>query len=393
MSIIKRQQNHLDWSGRVVELSTLLHEAVRLLQFMVSVDTSQGTEVVLAEHIVRVLHKEGIDAKVYEPQKGRGSLVAHLPGGNRPPLVLLSHLDTAPAGESKWPFPPYSGDLKDGEIRGRGAIDCKGLAVAHLAVLLAINRLGIRLDRDIYLVSSAGEEEGGTVGTAWLLARHPKLRAAEYVLSEGGGFGFETASGRYHLCQVGEKGRLSLSVRSDIPVETILNYARVLVGKIKSLEELPESTELKNKLDLGRILSNTVRNHGSEVIFEILPGTDLERLFEDFTSFIRKQDPNARIVIQEWAEGTISKTDTFLYEALKRETYKIGGAGTVPYITPGYSDNRFFRRQGIKVYGYQPLLPDCKPSWIHGVGERISLSSLQFGIKLLFNIITAAFRV
>ena len=376
---------------KTIDLRTIQRETIRLLQYLISVDTSRGNETILARHVAQLINSEGIFTKIYEPEKGRGSLVAHLQGGNKPALVLLSHLDTAPAVEKDWPFSPYSGEIVDGEVRGRGAIDCKGLLAVHVAVLIAIKRSGLKLDRDLYLVSTADEERGGDLGAARLLAQCPELRSAGYVLGEGGGWGFAMASGNYHLCQVGEKGRLILSVNSTLTSREILNCAWKVAKKVKSRSQLPNPRILSEKLNLNRNLANTVWGQGSEITFEILPGIDLETVFGKFTNSLRKRAPFAEIKVREWTEGTITDKDPYLYEIIHKETVRIAGASVVPYITPGYSDNRFFRSLGAAVFGYQPLLPDCRPSWIHGQGERLGLSSIELGIKLLLNIIITGF--
>lgn len=372
-------------------LVSIVNEAVQILQNLISIDTSQGSEIILAKYVDGLLSKEGLSVIVSEPVKGRGSLVAHLTGGKSSPLVLLSHLDTAPANITEWPFSPYSGELKDGWIQGRGAIDCKGLLAVHLAVIFTIKRLGLRLNRDLFLVSSAGEEEGGVIGTSWLLAKHPKLKTAEYILGEGGGFGFETKEGQYQLCQVGEKGKLAILLRSRMSYSKILYYASKVAQKYSYFEEIQYPSVLTEILDMNRIQHNNVWVDHEKVTFELLPTIDLERILRDFTKFIKREDSDFHLEVLEWTEGTISNKNSFLYEVIRRETRKMVGNDAVPYITPGYSDNRFFRRLGIKVYGYQPLLPHCRPSWVHGINEKISISSLEFGIKLLFKIITKAF--
>ena len=371
--------------------SPIVNEAVKILQNLISINTSQGSEIVLAEYVARLLSKEGISVIVSEPVKGRGSLVAQLTGGKSSPLVLLSHLDTAPASITEWSFSPYSGELKDGWIQGRGAIDCKGLLATHLAVIFIIKRLGLQLNRDLFLVSSAGEEEGGFIGTSWLLTKYPKLKTAEYVLGEGGGFGFETRERQYQLCQVGEKGKLIIFFRSRTLHSKILYYAGKVAQKYNSFKEIQYPTVLTKILDMHRIQHNNVWVDCEKVTFELLPTINLERILWDFTKFMKREDSNFRLEVLEWTEGTISDKSSFLYEVIRRETKKMVGNNIVPYITPGYSDNRFFRKLGIKVYGYQPLLPHCRPSWIHGISEKISISSLEFGIKLLFKIITEAF--
>lgn len=377
-----------------LDLAVMRKEAASILSFLVSVDTSRGAEIILACYLRRVLENSGLAARIYEPFPGRGSLVACLTGGSKPPLVLLSHLDTAPAAEADWPFPPFpafSEAVQDNEICGRGAIDCKGLATVHLLVFLTLSRLGVKLDRDIYLVSAAGEEEGGHVGTGWLLNHLPPLRQAEYVLGEGGGFTLETREGLFQLCQIGEKGKLRLSLKTTLPKKQLATLARATLERLKANFCLPLAPGLTEKLDMESIRTNRFHIQDSEITFEILPRVNVEHCFQEFAKELAQKDPQALITIKDRAPGTSSSTDTPLYTALKRETGKLHEARLAPFITPGYSDNRYFRALGAAVYGFQPLLPGHNPGWIHGTGERIGLSSLTFGVEVLFTTIMTAF--
>ncbi len=375
-------------------LAALGKEAASILSFLVSVDTSRGGEIILARYLGQLLEKSGLAARIYEPFPGRGSLVACLTGGSKPPLVLLSHLDTAPAAEADWPFPPFptfSEAAQANEICGRGAIDCKGLATVHLLVFMTLSRLGVKLDRDIYLVSAAGEEEGGHVGTGWLLNHLPPLRRSEYVLGEGGGFTLNTREGLFQLCQIGEKGKLRLSLKTTLTKGQLATLARAALEGLKADFCLPLPPGLEEKLDMKNIRTNRFHIQDSEITFEILPHGDVESCFQAFAKALSREDPGAQMTIKDRVPGTISSPRTPLYTALERETGKLQEARLAPFITPGYSDNRYFRALGAAVYGFQPLLPGHNPGWIHGTGERIGLSSLTFGVEVLFTAIMTAF--
>jgi len=293
----------LDWEALMIEI-------VAHLRFMVSRDTSAGNETVLARHLQKAFREEGLWGHVHEPSGGRGSFVGVLPGGGEAPLVLLSHLDTAPADDSQWPFPPHSGELRDGVVYGRGAVDCKGLVAAHLGVIFALKRVGARLDRCVYMVSAAGEEEGGEVGTASLLEAFPSLRSAAYVLGEGGGYGFDLPSGRVNLCQVGEKGRLVLRVRSRLPTSALRSLAQRVADETSAGRKRVDCGELRalaTYLDLDRICRNVARCEDGRVIFETMPGFRKEEIMSRLARLLESRDPLARVSVSRWEEGVVSE--------------------------------------------------------------------------------------
>ncbi|AZO95951.1 M20/M25/M40 family metallo-hydrolase [Halocella sp. SP3-1] len=378
------KNNQIDWKK-------ILYQTTKFLQYLISINTSGKNESILAQYTAQMLNNHDIEAKVYETEKKRGSLLARLPGGQKRALILLSHLDTAPVSKDKWPFNPYSGKIKNNWIYGRGAIDCKGLLAVHVATIITIKLLNLKLERDLYLISTAGEEEGGKIGVARLLEECPDLKDAEYVLAEGGGFRVKDKNTNYQLCQIGEKGRLKLIVNSKTNNKLILKYAQKTVQTYNPDNKLALPQTVSKRLDTERIFKNNVLQKENIITFETMAALDLKDIYNTFTKYMKKKDSQADIKIKKWIPGKISSTNTELYQTLKKETIEKAKAIVIPYITPGYSDNRFFREVGIKVYGYQPLLADCKPSWIHGIGERISLDSLNFGIQLLFNIISSAF--
>lgn len=109
------------------------------------------------------------------------------------PFLLMSHLDVVPANPDEWDEPPFSGKIKDGYIWGRGALDCKGVALAHLMVFLLLKRNDISLNRDIIFLTAADEENLGLKGMEWLVKNHYDLIEAEFALNEGGGISIKSS--------------------------------------------------------------------------------------------------------------------------------------------------------------------------------------------------------
>ena len=163
--------------------------AVEWLQEYIRIDTVNppGNEIAGARFFAAILEAEGIPYEMVESSPGRGNIWARLDGGDAPALVLLHHIDVVPADPDYWTVGPLSGEVRDGVLYGRGAIDTKGLGIAHLAAFLELHRSGAPLDRDVIFMATADEEAGGFFGVGWLVEQRPGLFAdVGYVLNEGG---------------------------------------------------------------------------------------------------------------------------------------------------------------------------------------------------------------
>jgi acetylornithine deacetylase/succinyl-diaminopimelate desuccinylase-like protein len=189
----------------------LEEDAVGYLRALIRFDTSNppGGEGPAAAYVAGVGRAEGLEAHLFEAAPGRGSAVLRLAadGSIERPILLLSHLDTVPAEAAKWRHGPWSAEVADGCVWGRGAIDSKLTTAVQLAALLDLARSGARLRRDVVLAATAGEEGGGPAnGAAWLAGNRPDLVGAEHTLNEHGGFCLEIGRRRYYTLAVAEKG-------------------------------------------------------------------------------------------------------------------------------------------------------------------------------------------
>jgi acetylornithine deacetylase/succinyl-diaminopimelate desuccinylase-like protein len=183
-------------------------EAVRHLQALIRIDTSNppGNETPAAKYVAGVLADEGIQTRVLEYAPGRGSAVARLRGGGEgPPLLLMAHLDVVPAKDNDWTHPPFAGEVADGYVWGRGAVDTKNATVIQLTALLTLARSRVSLKRDLLLAAMADEEVGGQ-GAQFLATQHPEWVKAEYALNEGGGEAFIVNGRRIYTFQMAQKG-------------------------------------------------------------------------------------------------------------------------------------------------------------------------------------------
>jgi acetylornithine deacetylase/succinyl-diaminopimelate desuccinylase-like protein len=140
-----------------------------------------------ADFLIGILRREGIVATRYESAPGRSIVLARLKGaGKARPIVLLHHMDVVPTDPSRWKHQPFGGEVAEGAIWGRGAMDMKGIGVAHLYAFIALKRASVPLDRDVILMAVPDEEVGGKLGAVWMRENHYAEFEPEYILDEGG---------------------------------------------------------------------------------------------------------------------------------------------------------------------------------------------------------------
>jgi acetylornithine deacetylase/succinyl-diaminopimelate desuccinylase-like protein len=177
----------------------------RLIQFQTV--NPPGNERPAAHYLAELLRREGLEPEIYEGAPTRTNLVCRLKGtGQSPPLQLDGHLDVVCADETQWTHPPFAGDLADGYIWGRGALDMKQMVTMSLMCMFLFKRLGVRFRRDIIFTAVADEEAGGNHGAKYLVDNHAERIKAEYCLGEIGGFNVNTPWKTFYPVQVAEKG-------------------------------------------------------------------------------------------------------------------------------------------------------------------------------------------
>ncbi|HEX9068761.1 MAG TPA: M20/M25/M40 family metallo-hydrolase [Ktedonobacterales bacterium] len=203
------------------QLEPLAAEALRHLQALLRCDTTNppGNEALAATYIREQMTAEGIEPIIFEPAPGRASVWARLPGtGAQRPLLLVSHTDVVPVERDQWTADPFGGELRDGFVYGRGAVDMKQMAAFELAIFLHHARAARNgeecLSRDLLFLAVADEERSGVFGMQQVVAQHPEMVDAEYALNEGGGFGVDLAGTRFYLCEAGQKGSAMVTLRA-----------------------------------------------------------------------------------------------------------------------------------------------------------------------------------
>ena len=192
-------------------------EVTNLLRQLILFDTTNppGNETVAADFLLQNLTNDGFDCEIFESSPKRGSLVTRIKGtGEKPRLLLLSHLDVVSANSNEWQVNPFEGAVKDGFVWGRGALDMKGMTAIEVMTLKLLKRNQIKLKGDVILAATADEEMGGLGGADFMLRNHHDEIFAEYVLNEGGGSSIATSGKKIYTINTAEKGLLWFKVNA-----------------------------------------------------------------------------------------------------------------------------------------------------------------------------------
>src|SRR5437868_11911419 len=183
-------------------------EVTELLQELIRVDTTNppGNETAAAELLRDYLEDSGAQCELYARVPERANLVARLPGrGDGPTLLFLSHTDVVLADAAEWSADPFGGELREGEVWGRGALDMKGQVAASAVALASLAREGFEPAGDLVFAATADEEVGDDFGLSWLCSEHPGAIRCDYAVNEGGGDRLELGGGAYYVCATAEK--------------------------------------------------------------------------------------------------------------------------------------------------------------------------------------------
>ena len=176
--------------ARAVAVTSLRDEVTDLLCRLIRVDTTNppGNETAAAELLREYLEANGVGCELYARVPERASLVARIPGrGDGPTLLLLSHTDVVLADAGEWSVPPFAGEVRDGEVWGRGALDMKGQVAANAVAIASLAREGFQPAGDLIFAATADEEVGDGFGLSWLCEQHPDAVRCDYAINEGAG--------------------------------------------------------------------------------------------------------------------------------------------------------------------------------------------------------------
>src|SRR5690242_6034554 len=191
-----------------VEVATLRQEVTELLQGLIRIDTTNppGNETAAAELLRDYLENAGVSCELYAKIPERANLVARIPGrGDGPTLLLLSHTDVVLADASEWTADPFGGELRGGEVWGRGALDMKGQVAASAVAIASLAREGFEPSGDLIFAATADEEVGEGFGAQWLCEEHPDAVRCDFCVNEGGGDRIAFGDRAFYVCATAEK--------------------------------------------------------------------------------------------------------------------------------------------------------------------------------------------
>ena len=426
-------------------------EAVGILQGLVRIDTSNppGNEIKAAEYVKALLAKDGIDAEIFESAPGRATLVARLKGnGSKKPLLLLAHLDVVGVERDKWSFDPFSGEVKDGYLYGRGSSDDKAMDAANLEVFLQLKRQKVPLDRDVILMAEAGEEGTSQFGVDFMVREHWDKIESEYALNEGGDFHLDPdGKMRYagvsptekvprglHVAAHGTSGHGSMP-RMDDPVVHIgaavgkignwvppmrLNATtRAFFAKLATISDKEHAwyythlddpktqaefrakeilywsmlrTSIAPTIIRGGFRENVIPADAEATLdVRALPDEDIPALIATLTKLV--DDPLVKIERltngQQRPASPPSSIDNEMYHALERAQKKVWpGAITLPVMQTGATDSAQLREKGVQAYGIGVPESYEETRRVHGNDERIGIEPLGQFVEYLWTVTT-----
>jgi acetylornithine deacetylase/succinyl-diaminopimelate desuccinylase-like protein len=392
-----------------------------------------------AEHVAGLLSEVGLEPQVFESAPNRTSVVARMEGEDRsrPALLIHGHLDVVPAEPKEWTYDPFAGEIADGMLWGRGAVDMLDMDAMTLAVVRDRMRSGRKPPRDVVLALVADEEAGGVFGAQWLVEHQPQLfEGCSEAISEVGGFSLSVNDDlRLYMVETAQKGMAWMRLtaagtaghgsmvnsdnavtalceavarlgRHEFPVHVTRTVRAFLdeVGEAFGLELDPDDMEstVATLGPLARIVGATLRNTANPTMLDagykhnVIPGRASAMVdgrylpgFED--EWEREVDavlgPD---VVREYVHYDIALETEFegaLVEAMAASLRaEDPGARAVPYMLSGGTDAKSFSRLGMRCFGFAPLRlpPDLDFSGMfHGVDERVPLDSLRFGVRVL----------
>ena len=424
--------------------ATAQDEVAALCSDLIRIDTtnpgdhSGPGERQAAEHVAALLADVGLEAAVLESHPGRASVVARISGTDpaRPALLIHGHLDVVPADAADWRVHPFSGELREDCVWGRGAVDMKDMDAMILAVVRQRLREGRRPPRDVVLVFPADEEAGGTHGARWLVDNHPGLfEGVTEAIGEVGGFSATIGGRRIYPIQTAEKGmawmrltargtaghgsmlqpdnavtelaetvarigrhewpaRMTTSVRAFLEEAAAalgIDFTREAAGQI--LAKLGPITRM-----IGAALTNTInptvlragykinvvpQQASADVDGRFLPGHE-EEFFAEVDGLlgagVRREFIFHGSALETTFDGDLCAAMT---AALLAED---GDARVVPYCLSGGTDAKSFSRLGIRCFGFAPLRLPAEldfSAMFHGVDERVPVEALRFGVRVL----------
>lgn len=422
----------IDWDQATAEATSLLREYIRI-------DTSNppGNEAKAVAFLSDILRAEGIPFATAESAPGRSNLVATI-GPDERRVCLLNHTDVVPVERQFWDVDPFGGELRDGVIWGRGALDMKGMGVIELMTFLMLKRQRVPLRRGVVFLAAADEEAGSEFGASWIERERPDWMRADLVINEGA-YGLSGLGGENNLIfQLAPSEKVPLWLKlvargrpghGSVPHGD--NCADRLVralGRIAAWEQelrvtpivrehaeafakagvFPGSDDrdvlrlaerspalrarLTNTISLTTIATgikvNVIPAEASATLdCRLLPDVDVDGFIAALRGVI--DDERVQVEVLTRSSGAASTMEHEFVDIVREVVSElVEGAHIAPELTSGFTDSRIYRLRGIPAYGFVPCL--VKPeelSGVHGHNERISVENLRLGMQILYEVV------
>lgn len=426
----------------------LQDQAVEWLQEYIRTNTVNppGNEIAGVRFLAAIFETEGIPYEIVESAPGRGNIWARLAGGSEPDLLLLHHIDVVPADARYWTYDPLSGEIQDGAIYGRGALDTKSLGIIHLAAFLSLHRSGTVLNRDVIFMATADEEAGGFFGVGWLVEHRRELfDDIGYAINEGGGgtisdgqiqFSVEVTQKVPYWLRLttrgqpghGSRPQVSTAVTQlvtalgrlseyEFPVRVIPAvdaFFRGLAGTASpdwrsryadigiaiqepgTLDELQRHNPghyalLRNTCSMTRLSGSDKINvipteAWAELDCRLLPDQSPDDFLSELAEVL---GDDVEIEVLMGFTPAQSTAETGLFRAIEDVTRThFPSANVVPAVLPAFTDSHFLRDLGITAYGYRPVaVPQHDLAGVHGNNERISVASFRQGVVVMSDLL------
>ncbi|MGA2410498.1 MAG: M20/M25/M40 family metallo-hydrolase [Candidatus Binataceae bacterium] len=403
-------------------------ETLAYLRALIRLNTTNppGNEVIVAEYLAKALGEAGLEPVMIAPELTRTNLIARIDGRDRSPgaLMLSSHTDVVPVEAGRWTRDPFSAEIAQGCIWGRGSIDMKSKCAMDLAIALAIKRAGAVPDRDVIIAAVADEEAGSELGARYLVEHHPDLVRADFVLNETGGFTLYMGERRFYPIQVAEKGFVTVKMtvtaapgHGSMPrADTAIAWMADLIGRItrtpmrrrltplmrRTLSELgivPEKAPPLFRPMIANTVTPTILRAGykdnvipgeASVVLDgrTLPGEDERSFLRELREIV---GPEPTLEVIKAAPPAEASADTPLFRLIKARLEEADpGAAAIPWMLPGATDSKFYAQLGATCYGLSPVRLDPKMpfgSLYHGNDERLPIDGFLWGLRVYTGVV------
>ena len=420
---------------------SLRDEVTELLQELIRVDTTNppGNETAAAEVLHAYLEDSGAEVELYARIPARANLVARIPGrSDGPTLLFLSHTDVVLADAAEWTADPFGGELRSGEVWGRGALDMKGQVAASAVAIASLAREGFEPAGDIIFAATADEEVGAGFGAQWLCETHPDAVRCDYLINEGSGERLELGGKPFYMCSVAEKmsapfrlrvrgrsGHASMPGIADnalvkaaplitalgeyVPEQHLTPEVEALLEAVTGDRPASPAEALERAREIGEFFAEMVEpllsltlaptmitaSQKRNVIPAICDVVVDSRLLPETTpaeqhAIVRSVlgDGDYELEELEAHGGTRSPIESPLWDAVADWVSDVEpGAKPAPICVAGFTDSHWFREAfGTVAYGFFPsrVMPaELAARLIHSADERIPVEDLELGVSFM----------